>query len=398
MTQRAVLSLALTLYRSHAKLRLETDGRPVAIHGPNGAGKTNVLEAISLLSPGRGLRRASAEEIARRPEGLGWKVAARLAVPGDLHEVETAVDLSRGASRAVSIDGKSAPQTRLGALAPVVWLTPAMDRLWIEGAGERRRFLDRLALAFEPSHAEAALTYEKAMRERNRLFKDDVRDPAWFAALEGRMAEAGAAMALTRARVLDRIERAQDGAATAFPAADLGFEGAVEATFLDALRGARNAAPPGDIPPAPTPAPAAPAPSALSPDAAAEGLARAFRDGRGRDAAAGRALSGPHRTDLLAIYAEKGVEARIASTGEQKALLVSLVLSAARAMAAEATRQDGGAPPIILLDEVAAHLDEDRRAALFDEVCALGAQAWMTGAEARLFEALGDRAEMLALG
>ncbi|MGG7565871.1 DNA replication/repair protein RecF [Rhodovulum sp. DZ06] len=379
MTRRAVLSLSLTLYRSHPKLRLETDGRPVAIHGPNGAGKTNVLEAISMLSPGRGLRRAAAEEIARRPEALGWKVAARLETPGDLHEVETSVDLSKGAARSVRIDGKTAPQTRLGALAPVVWLTPAMDRLWIEGAGERRRFLDRLALAFEPDHAEAALAYEKAMRERNRLFKDDIRDPAWFAALEGRMAEAGAAMALTRARTLARIARAQDGAATAFPAAELSLDGPLEQGFAAAFAPGAPGAP--DLDPAPDPA------------EAAETLRRALRDGRPRDAAAGRALTGPHRTDLLAIYAEKGVEARIASTGEQKALLVSLVLSAARAMAAEAA-----APPVILLDEVAAHLDENRRAALFDEVCALGAQAWMTGAEARLFEALGPRADALALG
>lgn len=370
MTGRAILRLGLTLFRSHARLRLETDGRPVAMFGDNGAGKTNVLEALSLLSPGRGLRRASAEDMARRPDMIGWKIAAQLRVPGALHDIETSVDLGRGASRGVTIDGKSAPQTRLGALAPVLWLTPAMDRLWTDGAGERRRFIDRIALAFAPGHADAALAYEKAMRDRNRLLKDDVRDPAWFKALEDRMAEAGADLALTRARTVARLTAAQDDAATAFPAATLTLDGAPEDRFAAALAA-------GEAP---------------DRDAAAEDLRRALRNGRARDAAAGRTLAGPHRTDLTATYAAKGVEAKLCSTGEQKALLISLILAAGRAMAA-----DAGAPPIILLDEVAAHLDETRRAALYDEVCALGAQAWMTGTGAELFEALGQRAHMLQI-
>lgn len=370
MTGRAILRLGLTLFRSHARLRLETDGRPVAIFGDNGAGKTNVLEALSLLSPGRGLRRAGAEDMARRPDMIGWKIAAQLRVPGALHDLETSVDLTRGASRAVQIDGKAAPQTRLGALAPVLWLTPAMDRLWTEGAGERRRFVDRIALAFDPGHADAALAYEKAMRDRNRLLKDDVRDPAWFKALEDRMAEAGADLALTRARTVARLSAAQANAATAFPAATLTLDGAPEDRFAAAI--AQGALP--------------------DRDAAAEDLRRALRNGRARDAAAGRTLNGPHRTDLSATYAAKGVEAKLCSTGEQKALLISLILAAGRAMTA-----DAGAPPIILLDEVAAHLDETRRAALYDEICALGAQAWMTGTGAELFEALGTRAHVIEL-
>ncbi|MEO1687166.1 MAG: DNA replication/repair protein RecF [Pseudomonadota bacterium] len=342
--------LALSHFRSHRLARLESDGRPVALHGPNGAGKTNLLEAVSLLSPGRGLRRAEAEALARRPEGLGWRVSARLAAPDGAHEVETGVEQpAQSLSRAVRIDGKAAPQTRLGALIPMLWLTPAMDRLWIEGAGERRRFLDRLTLAFDARHADHALAYEKAMRQRNRLLRDDVREPRWFDALEARMSDEGAALSAARNAVVARLARAQDGAETAFPAADL------------ALTGEGPAAP--------------------------EALREMWSRGRSRDRAAGRTLEGPHRADLAAVYADKGMEARLCSTGEQKALLISLVLAAARAQA-----EDRGAAPILLLDEVAAHLDEHRRAALYDEVCAVGAQAWMTGTGPELFEALGGRA------
>jgi DNA replication and repair protein RecF len=372
MTRRAILALGLTLFRSHARLRLVTDGRPVALFGPNGAGKTNILEALSLLSPGRGLRRAAADEMARAPDPIGWKITARLSGPDGLHDLETSVDLTRGAARAVLIDAKAAAQIRLGALAPLLWLTPAMDRLWTEGAAERRRFIDRIALAFEPGHGEAALAYEKAMRDRNRLLKDDVRDAAWFAALEDRMATAGAAVALTRARTVARLAGAQDGAATAFPAATLTLEGAPEDRFAAALAAGQD--PEADR------------------AGAEDALRRALRDGRARDAAAGRSLNGPHRSDLRAVYAAKGVDARLCSTGEQKALLVSLILAAGRAMTAQA-----GAPPIILLDEIAAHLDADRRAALYHEVCGLGAQAWMTGTGAELFEALGPRAHQIEL-
>lgn len=325
------------------------DGRPVALYGPNGAGKTNILEALSLLSPGRGLRRASAEEIARRPDNLGWKVNAVMATPNGLHEVESYAE--PGASRTVLIDGKPAPQSALGRLAAVLWLIPAMDRLWIEGAEGRRRFLDRMVLSFCPSHAEVTLAYEKAMRERNRLLKDMVQDPAWYTALEAQMAEAGAAIITNRDGALDRIARAQAGAETAFPSAILSIEGEVTPSY-------------------------------------ATELGAAFASGRGRDMAAGRTLVGPHRADLGAIYAAKGVPAAQCSTGEQKALLISLILANARALAA-----DTGAAPILLLDEIAAHLDADRRAALYDEVCVLGAQAWMTGTGPELFDSLRDRAQ-----
>jgi DNA replication and repair protein RecF len=232
-----------------------------------------------------------------------------------------------------------------------------MDRLWTEAAEGRRRFLDRMVLSFEPAHGEAVLAYEKAMRERNRLLKDEVRDARWYDALEARMAEAGARIVAHRQAALARVAAAQDGAATAFPAAALAIAG--------------------------------PEPDPPETEAA---LAEALAAGRGRDMAAGRALTGPHRADLTALYAEKGVPAAQCSTGEQKALLLSLVLANARALA-----QDFGAAPLLLLDEVAAHLDAARRAALYDEVCALGAQAWLTGTGAELFADLGARAQHLAV-
>ena len=189
----AVTELELSHFRSHKRARLALDGRPVAIFGPNGAGKTNLIEAVSLLSPGRGMRRAGAEEIARRPERLGWKVRAEVEAEGAPHEIETRAEA--GQSRGVRIDDKAVPQVALARVLRVLWLVPSMDRLWIEAAEGRRRFLDRAALSFDPGHAEQVLDYEKAMRERNRLLKDGVRDAHWYGALEGRMAEAGALIA-----------------------------------------------------------------------------------------------------------------------------------------------------------------------------------------------------------
>ncbi|MEM9970859.1 MAG: DNA replication/repair protein RecF [Pseudomonadota bacterium] len=342
-----ISDLTLSHFRSHRLTRLALDGRPVALFGANGAGKTNVLEAVSLLSPGRGLRRATADELVRRPEALGWKISAGIG----LADVET--EAQPGQSRTVRIDGKAAAQVALGRLVRMVWLVPAMDRLWIEGADGRRRFLDRIAMSFQPEHGDAVLTYEKAMRERNRLLKDMVRDAHWYVALEKTMAEAGARVTAHRRAALDRLATAQDGAETAFPAATLSLTH-----------------PEGGLP------------------ETEEDLAQRLQDHRNADLRAGRTLTGPHRVDLAATYAAKGVAAGQCSTGEQKALLISLVLSNARALA-----EDTGAAPIILLDEVAAHLDAGRRAALYDEICALGAQAWMTGTGSELFDELGERAQ-----
>lgn len=350
MAQLYLSNLTLSHFRSHKRAVIDLDARPVAIHGDNGAGKTNILEAVSLLSPGRGLRRASAQDMARRPEALGWKITALLHGPLGISEIE--VISEQGAARQVHIDGKPAPQTALGRIARVLWLIPAMDRLWIEGAEGRRRFLDRMTLSFLPDHAEISLAYEKAMRERNRLLKDMVREPSWYAALEARMAETGLAIHHNRLLALAALAQAQDAATTAFPTATLTLD------------------------------------CEMPPDV--EALRAALSEGRMRDLSAGRTLTGPHRADLHAIYAAKDIAARDCSTGEQKALLVSLILANARALTT-----DFGAPPLLLLDEVAAHLDAGRRAALYDEITALGAQAWMTGTEDGLFEAMGGRAQTL---
>jgi DNA replication and repair protein RecF len=364
-----LLRLTLAQFRSHALTALAPEGRSVALTGPNGAGKTNLLEAVSMLSPGRGLRRAEAAELARAPGALGWRVRAEAATGGGT--VSLSVSGEPGGAKRVEIDGKAASQTALGAQVPMLWLTPAMDRLWIEGAEGRRRFLDRMALAFFPGHAEAAARYDKAMRERNRLLRDGPADPAWLDALEARMAAEGVAVARARAAARARLEAAQNEAKTLFPIAQTAIVGSMEQRI--AATGA----------PVSGPGAAAPSQDAEIMDDFRAALAR----GRREDALAGRALTGPHRSDFDAAYAAKGIAARACSTGEQKALLVSLTLAAARALAA-----DRGAAPVLLLDELAAHLDEGRRAALFDELEALGAQAWMTGTDDALFAALGARA------
>jgi DNA replication and repair protein RecF len=319
----------------------------VAVFGPNGAGKTNLIEAVSLLSPGRGLRGAASEDLARVPDGFGWKVAAEVTASDGRHEVAT---WSEGTGRRVEIDGKPTSQTALGTVVRVLWLTPAMDRLWLEAAAERRRFLDRVTLSLIPEHGEVALGYERALRERNRLIRDEIRDPVWFDALEGQLAGFGARLSVNRAAALARL--AAVPAVGDFPRAALTLEG----------EGPRDEA----------------------------GLRAALREGRRRDLAAGRTLGGPHRDDLGASYAAKGVPARLCSTGEQKALLLSLVLANARAVA-----EDFGTAPILLLDEVAAHLDDGRREGLFAAVLGLGAQAWMTGTGPELFAGLGDRVQRL---
>lgn len=342
-----VTHLTLSHFRSHQRTRLRFDGRPVVLAGANGAGKTNILEAVSLLSPGRGLRRATPEELGCKPVGLGWKLRADIATRAGMRQIETFAE--PGQTRQLRIDEKTAPQIALGDVTAMLWLTPMMDRLWLEGAEGRRRFLDRMVLSFTPEHAAQVLAYEKAMRERNRLLREGAGDGAWYAALEAQMAQAGAQISTNRRSTLANLAR-HATVDSPFPVADLSLEsGGPEDENL---------------------------------------LAEALAEGRRRDMAAGRSLTGPHRADLRAIWAAKGMDAALCSTGEQKALLISLILANARAL--DMTR---GTPPILLLDEVAAHLDAGRLGALYDEICTLGAQAFLTGTGIELFNQLGPRAQ-----
>lgn len=362
----AVTRLTLTEFRCYGQLRIELDPRPVVLTGPNGAGKTNLLEAVSFLSPGRGLRRAPLPEVTRRQAtgGARWAVAAKLLTPTGEIALGTQLEPGEG-RRAVQIDGRPAPsQAAFGARAPMVWLTPQMDRLFGDAASQRRRFLDRLVFGFHPDHAGQLGAYERAMRERNRLLKESRADPAWLAALEDTMATTGTAVAAARRELVARLRGAESLMIEGpFPRAELAVEGRIEAWLED--RPAVDAE---------------------------EAFRSLLCDNRRIDAAAGAATEGPHRSDLSVHHRAKAMPAAQCSTGEQKALLIGIVLANARLLAGER-----GAPPLLLLDEVAAHLDEARRAALYEEILALGAQAWMTGTDPALFAPLGDRARHLGV-
>jgi DNA replication and repair protein RecF len=363
----AVTQLRLSNFRSYVSADLEISGRPVVLAGPNGAGKTNLLEAISLLAPGRGLRGTTLAEHTRKGPAAAdalWAVSATVQRAGESYEIGTGLSAgANGASRQVRLNGAPAQSSaELAELIQMAWLTPAMDRLFIESASGRRRFLDRLTLGFTPGHAKTSLRYEQAMRERARLLKYGPRDPAWLSALEEQMAEHGIAIALARSGAVESLNRAlsERREAGAFPSAQLSLEG--EADALIAEHGIAAAA------------------------AFRERLERA----RVRDAESGRTGFGPHVSDLLVRHMGKRTDARDCSTGEQKALLISIVLAHAR----EHSHMEDGLPPILLLDEIVAHLDAIRRAALFEEILALGAQAWMTGTEPSMFAPLRGRTDI----
>jgi DNA replication and repair protein RecF len=363
--------LILTDFRNHAEAVLHPGRGFVVLTGENGAGKTNVLEAVSLLAPGRGLRRAALSDMARQGGKGGFGVATTLkplpfrgGVGGSLAEDiacvphpnpspegEGLVEIGTGTlpsapeRRIVRINGATAAATALAEWLTVLWLTPAMDRLFVEPAGERRRFLDRLTLAMRPDHAQHANRYEAAMRARNRVLADDSPDPHWLTALEAQMAEHGAAIdAGRRETVAALAERLADQPEGPFARAGLTLEGW----------------------------------------SGAETLAADLAQGRRRDAAAGRTLVGPHRSDLMVTHLDKDQPASLCSTGEQKALLLGLVLAHAELVADRV-----GRAPILLLDEVAAHLDPVRRAALFDRLAATGSQVWITGTERAPFDDIG---------
>lgn len=360
-------ALTLTNLRNYRDLALTLDGRLVVLTGANGAGKTNLLEAISLLSPGRGLRRAAFEAIARKGSDAGWAVSAVLERDGEEVRLGTgtaglAETGERG--RRVRVDGAAASAESLLDHLRILWLTPAMDGLFTGPAGDRRRFLDRLVLAIDPGHGRRVSEFERLVTSRNRLL-DEHGDPGVLDAVEAQLAERAVAVSLARAETVSLLQAVlQDqGAGASFPVAAIALEGDFENRIASQ--------------------PASRAESVFAGDLAAS---------RYRDRAAGRTLDGPHRSDLTVLFAEKDMPAALSSTGEQKALLTGLVLGHAGLVS-----QTSGMTPVLLLDEIAAHLDADRRAALFDRLEGLGCQAFMTGTDPELFSALKGRAEFFTV-
>ena len=355
-----IKSLLLSDFRSYPALDVTFDGRPVVLYGDNGAGKTNLLEAVSLLSPGRGLRRAKLLDLARRESDQvcdTWAVAAKLG----LEDINVGTGGVQGAPnrRQMRMDGKTVSGPDLAKHISINWLTPAQDRLFTGPASDRRKFFDRLCLIHKPSHGRTFLAYEKSRAERGRLFADGIDDPYWFDALETDMAERGAKIALARWQVLEMLRSEITARPSgSFPKAELALEGEAEALYA---AGAEELE-------------------------VVEYIKTNLAKDRVLDARAGRTLRGIHKSDLLVTHIEKSMAADHCSTGEQKALLIGLILAHARSQS--------GRPPLLLLDEVAAHLDEYRRAALIEELLELRTQVFMTGTDANLFSAFAGRAQV----
>jgi DNA replication and repair protein RecF len=363
--------LQLTDFRNYRNLSLNVGPGPVVLTGSNGTGKTNLLEAVSLLTSGQGLRRAPYPELARMG-ATGWTVAARLVTPLGRLDIGTGLaegtDSGRAAGRIVRVDGET--QSGSGVLADhveIMWLIPAMDGLFTGPASDRRRFLDRLIGSLQPSYRSLLGQFERAMQQRNRLLADQVRNGARFEAFERVMAEAGVAIAAARAVAVAELvtaiyARRDAGVGALFPWAELALIGALETAL-------------------------ATKPAIEVEDDYCATLGRE----RERDRAAGRTLDGPHRSDLAVGHGPKELPAKVCSTGEQKALLIGVVLAHCDIVG----QRREGAAPILILDEITAHLDPLRRAALFDEIVALGSQAWMSGTDPDAFEVLGGRAQFL---
>lgn len=359
-----VVRLTLTDFRSYDHLRLGCDLRPVVLTGPNGAGKTNLLEAISFLAPGRGLRRAKLSDVTRHgaPGGVrgAWAVAATVQTPLGPMDIGTGREVGDSDRRVVRINGQAArTQAALGDIVSTVWLTPAMDRLFTDTPGGRRRFFDRLVYGLDPEHVTRLSAYENAVRARAKLLRDGVTDRAWLDGLEDAMATHGVAVAAARRDVVGRLSRTLAEAEGPFPRAGVALDGLVEGWLDD-----RPAV------------------------EAEEAFRRHLANARARERA-GAPTDGPHRSDLTVTHVAKGMAAALCSTGEQKALLIAILLAQAKIQAAQR-----GMAPILLLDEVAAHLDDTRRRALFEALVSLGAQAWLTGTDRMLFDGFGDRAQV----
>ncbi|MGH6973634.1 MAG: DNA replication/repair protein RecF [Stellaceae bacterium] len=355
----------LTDFRGYTRARLTVEAGMVVLVGPNGAGKTNLLEALSFLAPGKGLRRTKLSEIDRRGGGA-WALAATVTGSAGEFDIGTGrdADSESGERRHLRIDGVPVKsQQELSERLAVAWLTPQMDRLFADAASGRRRFLDRLVTGFDPGHWSRLLAYERAVRERARLLREGAADPSWLKALEEIMAENGVALAAARLEAVVRLAAACAEAPGPFPRVGLTIEGAVEHWL-------------GSMP-------------AL---AAEEAFRKALHESRGLDRDSGVTQTGPHRSDLLARHLGTGEAAALCSTGEQKALLIAIVLAYARLLALRR-----GRAPVLLLDEVTAHLDAARRSALFQALRALGAQCWLAGTDAALFAEIKGQAQFFAV-
>ena len=356
--------LRLTDFRSYERADISgLESGVIVLCGANGAGKTNVLEAVSLLAPGRGLRRAKIDEVARQGGRGTWSVWSQMdAGGGVLNKIGTGLS-GTSAKRVIRINGENArSQAALADYMACLWLTPQMDRMFLDGASERRRFLDRMIFSFDPAHAGRVSRYENVLRQRSRLLQDGKDDRAWLEALEAQMVEAGVAIAASRLDFVVALREAALGfAVPEFPKADIAVQGVVEGWLLEGH-------------------------TALQ----VEDMLRAHLvQSRSVDMRTGGASIGPHKSDLRVVYADKAMPAAQCSTGEQKALLITIVLAHSAMIAAMR-----GAPPVLLLDEIAAHLDEGRRGVLYDILCDMGGQVWLTGTDAALFEALEGRAQM----
>lgn len=362
----SIASLRLIDFRSYIALDAEFQSGAIALYGANGAGKTNLLEAISLLSPGRGLRRAKTGLLARVNDGTSqpaWGINATL--HEELDDEQTRISIGQVPEyprrRQLKIDGRTATGPELARRLSMLWLTPAQDRLFTGPASDRRKFIDRFALAFAPDHGSNAIRFEKARTERNRLLSDGITDRVWYEAIEIDLSKFGALVAQARTTTIRNLQIEIAARDTVFPQSLIGLSGTLEDKFQNGL----------DL----------------------TSIADAYREqlshDRQIDLRAGRTLIGPHRSEIHVTHKSKAMPAALCSTGEQKALLIGLILAQARALAEKS--------PILLLDEVAAHLDSVRRAALAEELLDLNLQVFMTGTDRTLFSDFGDRAQILRI-
>ena len=376
VNQLLVNRLTLSNFRCYEQQRIEVDGRPVLLTGPNGAGKTNLLEALSFLIPGRGLRRAKLRDVGRRSaEGVilatQWGVSADLLVGGHKIEIGTGckyTDILNSKSngsrdkRVTKINGIIARnQTELGKYTSAQWLTPQMDRLFIEGASGRRRFLDQIICGLDPGHAGPLAAYEHSLRNRNKLLQERAQDLGWLSSIEGSIARHGVAIAVRRLEAIERLQVVCGYNNGSFPGSLIKMVGEVESWLLTE-------------------------PALVAEDR----LQSALRDSRNKDANSGFTSVGPHRSDFTVCHGETGMDAATCSTGEQKSLLVGIVLAIAKLQT-----EQRGFTPLLLLDEITAHLDEPRRASLFQLILEMGAQAWITGTERDLFNLFNEQAQHL---